>query len=51
MVLFALALLGLVGLMAGDREKGIAAVRNIVIVVVGMILLVMLFSLAVDRTL
>jgi hypothetical protein len=51
MILFSLALLGLVALMAGDREKGLAAVRNIAIVVVGMIILVVLFSIAVDRTL
>jgi hypothetical protein len=50
MALFALALVGLVALMAGDREKGLAAARNIIIVVVGMILLVLLFSIVVDRT-
>jgi hypothetical protein len=51
MVLFSLALLGLVAMMAGDKEKGLAAVRNIAVVVIGMILLVILFSMAVDKTL
>ena len=39
------ALLGVVAMMAGDKEKGLQAIRNIAVVVVGMLILVALFSL------
>jgi hypothetical protein len=51
MVLFSLALLGLVVLMAGDRQRGLEAARNITLVVVGMIVLVFLFSIITHRAL
>ena len=50
-VLLSLALLGVVGVMAGDKEKGLQAVRNIAIVVVGMLLMVALFSIITARRL
>lgn len=50
-VALSIALLGVVALMAGDREKGLQAVRNIVIVVIGMLVLVALFSIVTARTL
>ena len=45
------ALLGVVALMAGDKEKGWQAVRNIGIVVIGMLIMVALFSIITARRL
>lgn len=50
-VLLSLVLLGVVGVMAGDKEKGLQAIRNIAIVVVGMLLMVALFSIITARRL
>ena len=50
-LLLSVALLGVVMLMAGDREKGLQAVRNIAIVVVGMLVMAALFALATSRQL
>jgi hypothetical protein len=51
MLVLTLGLLGVVMLMAGDREKGLQAVRNIAIVVVGMIVMAALFAMATSRQL
>lgn len=45
------ALLGVVAMMAGDKEKGLQAIRNIAIVIVGMLILVAVFSLITARRL
>lgn len=50
-VLLSLALLGVVMIMAGDRQKGLQAVRNIAIVVVGMIVMAALFAMVTSRQL
>ena len=50
-IVLSLALLGVVALMAGDRQKGIEAVRNIAIVVVGLIAMAALFALVTARRL
>lgn len=50
-VLLSVVLLGIVAIMAGDKEKGLQAIRNIAIVVVGMILMVALFSMITARRL
>lgn len=50
-IVLSLALLGVVALMAGDKEKGLQAVRNITIVVVGMILMAALFAIVTARRL
>lgn len=44
-------LLVVVALMAGDKEKGLQVVRNIALVVIGMLLMVALFSLITARRL
>lgn len=44
-------LLVVVALMAGDKEKGLQAVRNIAIVIVGMLIMVALFSVITARRL
>ncbi len=50
-IVLSLALLGVVALMAGDRQKGIQAVRNIVIVVVGLVVMAALFAVVTARQL
>jgi hypothetical protein len=50
-VLLSIGLLGVVMLMAGDRKKGLQAVRNIAVVVVGMIIVTALFAIATSRQL
>lgn len=50
-ILLSVGLLGVVALMAGDKEKGLQAVRNIGIVIVGMLLMVALFSIITARRL
>ena len=50
-LLLSVALLGVVMLMAGDREKGLQAVRNIALVVVGMLVMAALFAVATSRQL
>lgn len=50
-LLLSLVLLGVVMLMAGDRQKGLQAVRNIVLVVVGMLIMAALFAIATSRQL
>ena len=45
------ALLGVVALMAGDKQKGLQAIRNIAVVVVGMLVLVAVFSIITARRL
>lgn len=45
MLVLSLGLLGVVMVMAGGRQKGLQAVRNIVVVVVGMIVLMALFAI------
>lgn len=50
-IVLSIALLGVVALMAGDKEKGLQAVRNILVVVVGMIIMAALFAIVTDRTL
>ncbi len=44
-------LLVVVGFMAGDKERGLQAVRNIAVVVIAMLLMVALFSLITARRL
>lgn len=50
-VVLSVALLGVVALLAGDKEKGMQAVRNIIFVVIGMLVLVALFSIITARRL
>lgn len=50
-IVLSIALLGVVALMAGDKEKGLQAVRNILVVVVGMIIMAALFAIVTGRTL
>ena len=50
-LLLSTALLGVVMIMAGDRTKGFQAVRNIVIVIVGMLVMAALFAMATSRQL
>ncbi|HJR45561.1 MAG TPA: hypothetical protein VJ927_08135 [Actinomycetota bacterium] len=50
-VLLSAVLLGVVVLMAGDREKGLQALRNIAIVVVGMLVMAALFAIVTKRQL
>lgn len=50
-IVLSVALLGVVALMAGDKEKGLQAVRNIMIVVVGMIAMAALFAIVTARQL
>lgn len=45
MLVLSLGLLGVVMVMAGDRQKGLQTVRNIVVVVVGMIVMMALFAI------
>lgn len=51
MLVLSLGLLGVVMVMAGDRQKGLQAVRNIVVVVVGMIVMMALFAIITNRQL
>lgn len=51
MILLSIGLLGVVVMMAGDRQKGLEAVRNIGIVVVGMIVMAALFAIVTARRL
>lgn len=50
-VVLSAALLGVVALMAGDKEKGLQAVRNIAVVVIGMLAMAALFALITARQL
>lgn len=49
MLVLSLGLLGVVMMMAGDRQKGLQAVRNILVVVVGMIVMMALFAIITNR--
>ena len=50
-LLLSAALLGVVAIMAGDKEKGLQAIRNIAIVIVGMLVMAALFAMVTSRQL
>ena len=51
MLMLSLGLLGVVMVMAGDRQKGFQAIRNMVLVVLGMIAMAALFAIVTSRQL